>query len=194
MGLGSLDLQKHVQLQHPKNLDQAVNLASEYTAICNINSNKVMKPSLLESDETDKITAVTSLKPLDSNSSVDYEKSMTQIFQKVLDESLEKVLDKRECTSGKDKSSSYRGNSTKRERSPSPNVDNTGRGYGKHVTFNEDTIPKRYSPKKIICTYCKKCYHTENFCRKKRADEEKRQQQQDTSKHSLNEGGLTQNL
>lgn len=60
MGLGSLDLQKHVQLQHPKSLDQAVNLALEYTAICNINSDKVMKPSLL----TDKITAVTSLSHL----------------------------------------------------------------------------------------------------------------------------------
>lgn len=191
MGLGSLDLQKHVQLQHPKNLDQAVNLALEYTAICNINSNKVMKPSLLESDETDKISAVASLKPLHSNSSEDYEKSMTQIFQKFLDESLEKVLDKRECTSGIDKSSSYHENSTTRERPSSPNVDNTGRGYGKRVTFNENTVPKRYSPKKIICTYCKKFNHTENFCRKKRADEEKRQQQSD--KHSLNEGGLTQN-
>lgn len=191
MGLGSLDLQKHVQLQHPKNLDQAVKAALEYTAICNINSNKVMKPSLLESDETDKISAVASLKPLHSNASEDYEKSMTQIFQNVLDESLEKVLDKRECTSGIDKSSSYHGNSAKRERFPSPNVDNTGRGYGKRVTFNEDTIPKRYSPKKIICTYCKKFNHPENFCRKKRADEEKRRQQ--TDKHSLNEGGLAQN-
>ena len=59
-----------------------------------------MKPSLLDSDETDKITAVTSLKPLESNSSVDYEESMTQIFQKVLDKSLGKLLDKRESFQG----------------------------------------------------------------------------------------------
>ena len=191
MGLGSLDLQKHVQLQHPKNLDQAVNLALEYTAICNVNSNKVMKPSLLDSDDTDKITAVTSLKPLESNLSVDYEKSMTQIFQKVLDKSLEKVLDKRESNLGADNSNSYHGISTQRARSPSPYSGNPGRGYGTRVSFNEETIPKRKSPKKIICTYCKKFNHTENFCRKKHADEEKRQQNQD--KDSLNGKGLTQN-
>ena len=34
MGLGSFDLQKYVQLQHPKDLEQAVNLALEYTNIC----------------------------------------------------------------------------------------------------------------------------------------------------------------
>ncbi|MEW8547224.1 MAG: hypothetical protein AB2693_27250 [Candidatus Thiodiazotropha sp.] len=191
MGLGSLDLQKHVQLQHPKNLDQAVNLALEYTAICNVNTNKVMKPSLLDSDGTDKITAVTSLKPLESNSSEDYEKSMIQIFQKVLDKSLDKVLDKQESISGADKSSSYYGNSSQRVRSPSPHSENMGRGYGKRVSFNDETIPKRYSPRKIICTYCKKFNHTENFCRKKRADEEKRQQKQ--HKDSLNGNGLTQN-
>ena len=118
---------------------------------------------------------------------------MTQIFQRVLNKSLEKVLDRRESTSGVDKSSNFHDNSTQRVRSPSPNTDNTVQGYGKkRVSFNEETTPKRFSPKKIVCTYCRKFNHTENSCRKKRADNEKRQQQQD--RQPLNEKGLTQNL
>ena len=62
MGLGSLDL---VQLQHPKHLDHAVNLALKYTAICNINPDKVTKPSLLDLNENDKTNAITSIQPLE---------------------------------------------------------------------------------------------------------------------------------
>ena len=170
MGLGSFDLQKHVQLQHPKNLEQAVNLALEYTAICNVNLDKVMKPSLLDSNEEDKVTAVTSLRPLDTYSGEDYEKSITQI--------IEKVLDRREKVSGVDESNKPYVSTSQRVRSPSPNPDNTARVYGrKRVSFNEQTVPKRnYSPKRIICTYCGKYSHTENFCRIKQAEMEKQNQ------------------
>ena len=57
MGLGSFYLQKHVQLQHPRNLEHAVNLALEYMAVCNFNSKSVM----ICSDNSDKFTAVSSL-------------------------------------------------------------------------------------------------------------------------------------
>ena len=189
MGLGSLDLQKHVQLQHPKNLDHAVNLALEYTAICNINPDKVTKPSLLDSNENDKTNAITSLQPLESSPAIDCEKSMTKFFQKVLDKSLENVL--KENTSGGDKSNNYHDSLAQNVRSPSSNSDNSGQQYGsKQVSFDETTAQKRYSPKKIVCTYCRKYNHTENFCRKKRYDDEKRQQQ--NQKQPLNENGLTQ--
>ena len=170
MGLGSFDLQKHVQLQHLKNLVQAVNLALEYTAICNVNLDKVMKSSLLDSNEEDKVTAVTSLRPLDTYSGEDYEKYITQI--------IEKSLDKREKVSGVDKSKKPYVSTSQRVRSPSINPDNTARVYGrKRVSFNEQTGLKRnYSPKRIICTYCGKYNHTEIFCRIKQAEMEKQNQ------------------
>ena len=62
---------------------------------------------------------------------------MTQIFQRVLDKSLEKNLDRRESTSEVDKSSNFHDNSTQSVRSPSPNPDNTAQGYGKkRASFN----------------------------------------------------------
>ena len=141
MGLGSFDLQKHVQLQHPKNLEQAVNLALEYTNICSNDLGKVLKPSL---DNVDKDTAVTSLRPLDSCTGQDYEKSIAQI--------LDRLLKDRERESRVDKSNRSYVNSHQRARSPSPNPDNLARGYGrKRVSFNDETTPNKYSPKKIIC-------------------------------------------
>ena len=44
-GLGSIELQKHVQFHHPKTLEAAINLAMEYTAFVG-NVDKVVKPQL----------------------------------------------------------------------------------------------------------------------------------------------------
>ena len=163
-GLGSFDLQKHVQLQHPKNLEQAVNLAIEYTAICNNDFGKTMKPSLTAEDQ---ISAVTSLRPLESNTEKDYEKSIAQI--------LDRLLNEREKAYGSDRSNRPYHNPTAGNRSPSPNPD--ARGYRKkNVSFNDEATPK-YSPRKIVCTYCGKYNHTINFCRKKKADDERQQAQ-----------------
>ena len=65
--LGSLELEKHVQFHHPKTLDEAINLAMEYTSVCGY-LDKTIKPPLdktctLDTD-TDKATTVTSLTPL----------------------------------------------------------------------------------------------------------------------------------
>ena len=48
-GLGSVDLQKQVQLQHPKNLEQAVNFAIEFMAICNNDFGKTMNKNIIMS-------------------------------------------------------------------------------------------------------------------------------------------------
>ena len=106
--MGSFDLQKHVQLQHPKNLEQAVNLAIEYTAICNNDFGKTMKPSLTAEDQ---ISAVTSLRPLESNTEKDYEKSIAQI--------LDRLLNEREKAYGSDRSNRPYHNPSAGNRSPS---------------------------------------------------------------------------
>ena len=130
-----------------------------------------MKPSL---DDVDKVTAVTSLRPLDSCTGQDYEKSIAQI--------LDRLLKDREKESRVDKSNRSYVNSHQRARSPSPNPDNLARGYGrKRVSFNDETTPNKYSPKKIICNYCGKFNHTINFCRKKQADNEREQKQKEKS-------------
>ena len=78
-GLGSPELQKFVQFQHPKTLEAAINLAIEYTAFVG-NLDKVMKPSL---DNEGEITATineleshrtTSLCPLEFNSKCNQER------------------------------------------------------------------------------------------------------------------------
>ena len=147
-----------------------------------MNLDKVMKPSLLDSNEEDKVTAVTSLRPLDAYSGEDYEKSITQI--------IEKILDRRQKVSGVDESNKPYVSTSQRVRSPSPNPDKTARVYGrKRVSFNKQTVPKRnYSPKRIICTYCGKYNHTEHFCRIKEAEMEKQNQ---SEKQPLNLNGLT---
>ena len=49
LGLGSVELQKHVQFHHPPSLEAEINLAIEYTAVVR-NLDKVTKPNLTESD------------------------------------------------------------------------------------------------------------------------------------------------
>ena len=70
-GLGSPELQKFVQFQHPKTLEAAINLAIEYTAFVG-NLDKVMKPSLDNEGEINELEShrTTSLRPLEFNSNV----------------------------------------------------------------------------------------------------------------------------
>ena len=123
-----------------------------------------MKPSLTVEDQ---ISAVTSLRPLESNSEKDNEKSIAQI--------LDRLLNEREKAHGSDRSNRPYNSSSGRNRSPSPNPD--ARGYRKRsVSFSNETTPQ-YSPRTIVCTYCGEYNHTINFCRKEKADDEHQQAQ-----------------
>ena len=53
-GLGSTELQKFVQFQHPKTLEAAINLAIEYTAFVG-NLDKIVKPAL---DKEGEVTSI----------------------------------------------------------------------------------------------------------------------------------------
>ena len=91
-GLGSTELQKFVQFQHPKTLEAAINLAIEYTAFVG-NLDKIVKPALDKEGEVTSIvnelelqTKTTSLRPLE----------YTQNFsRKDLEQTVEEVITKK---------------------------------------------------------------------------------------------------
>ena len=94
-GLGSPELQKFVQFQHPKTLEAAINLAIEYTAFVG-NLDKVMKPSL---DNEGEITATineleshrtTSLRSLEFNSNVT-RNELEQTIEGIVSKKWEKI-------------------------------------------------------------------------------------------------------
>lgn len=92
-GLGSVELQKFVQFQHPKTLEAAINLAIEYTAFVG-NLDKIVKPPLdKEGEVTSTINdsepkSLTSLRPLElwqNFSKQDLEKTIEEIVSKKLE-------------------------------------------------------------------------------------------------------------
>ena len=56
MGLGSLELQKHVQFKHPNTLNEAISMAMEYTSVCGFLDQRTQPLEM-----TDKVTSLASL-------------------------------------------------------------------------------------------------------------------------------------
>ena len=185
-GLGSVELQKHVQFHHPKTLEAAINLAIEYTAVVG-SVDKITKPNLVEAREaTATITqlesqpAIASLRPMEfkpSFSLQDLEQAVGQIvvkeFKDLADKLINEVRGKQTETSFKSEESSDRkGLTPQRERSP----------FRKRVllprNFNRRNLPslkqaQTLEPRSIICTYCSKKGHIENRCWIKERDMER---------------------
>ena len=174
LGLGSVELQKHVQFHHPPSLEAAINLAIEYTAVVG-NLDKVTKPNLTESD-TREITSlvnqlgitnsVASLRPMEfkpSFSLQDLEQRVEQIVTGVVDKLLSKTPDSR---------------SRSRDRS----VENLPQLRSKSPYRRRDQSPRNRDPhenetRRIKCDYCKRTGHVESRCWFKQDDEAKRSAQ-----------------
>lgn len=196
MGLGSLELEKHVQFHHPKTLEQAINFAMEYTSVCG-NLDKTLKPPLDNTSclETDKLSAVTSLTPLPMQ---------TSFTQQDLERIINQVIDKRFAEQEQNKRgdnsndvqlrgrSPVRRNRTpfKRENTPprkgTPVKGNIIPVQNKTVRFNDrdNSENRAIRPREIQCAYCNRNNHVESRCYiKLRVLDMQQQQQQKQLQH-----------
>ena len=167
-GLGSIELQKHVQFHHPETLEAAINHAIEYTAVVG-NLDKITKPSLTDEREvtagvskidSQSCSTVSSLRPMEfkpSFSIQDLEQAVGQIVTKEFKDLAEKFISEVKHTTT-DPDSEFR------SRSPSQGG-RIRRGNRREQTpSNFDRALKRK------CTYCNKTNHDESRCFKKRND------------------------
>ena len=195
-GLGSLELEKHVQFHHPKTLDEAINLAMEYTSVCG-NLDKTLKPPLEKTctldTNPDKATTVTSLTPLPlqtSFSEADLERIISQITDKKFAElGLNKRADNSSSGQLRGRSPVRRNNSTvRRDSTPTRRSSFTrtrestpiriSRDY-KAVRFDDHELSENqtHRPREIKCTYCGRNNHVESRCFVKLKDLEQQSKQ-----------------
>lgn len=176
-GLGSMEIQKHVQFHHPQTLESAINFAMEYTAVVG-NLDRVTKPNLTETESArvakhvnfESCDATSSLRPLEIKPSFtlqDLEQSIEQIVAK----QFEKLMAQRQGTPPNSEpglrnrnrnAQTERGGSPYRKRNPSP--------Y-KSPSANEA------ESRSIFCDYCKRKGHIETRCYQKQNDEARKAQQ-----------------
>lgn len=174
-GLGSIEIQKHVQFHHPHTLESAINLAIEYTAVVG-NLDRVTKPNLSVEEATPSVSQVqaessestASLRPLEfkpSFSLKDLEQTIGQIvtkqFEKMLAENQVKQSDPEPGSRNRERNpQNKRGGPPFRSGSPHPKRDSSPfRNYYDSGTRN------------IFCDYCKHTGHIESRCYKKQEDE-----------------------
>ena len=198
-GLGSPELQKFVQFQHPKTLEAAINLAIEYTAFVG-NLDKVMKPSL---DNEGEITATvneleshrtTSLRPLEFNSNVT-RNELEQTIEGIVSKKWEKIENQmgqllQAIQNSKNNENLSEENSKTRSVDSPPRARSRSRSPGRSPLRKRDSTPlsirsRNNSPnrpmanesrhiesRQIICTYCNRQGHIENRCWTKMRDME----------------------
>ena len=166
MGLGSLELEKHVQFHHPKTLDEAINLAMEYTSVCG-NLDKTLKPPLEKTctldTNTDNATTFSSLTLLPLQ---------TSLSEADLERIISQIIDKKFVELGLSKRADNSSNVQLRGRSPiRQNNSPVSRGSltrtrestpirlsreNKAVRFDDHELSENqtYRPIEIKCTYC----------------------------------------
>ena len=181
MGLGSLELQKHVQFKHPNTLNEAISMAMEYTSVCGFLDQRTQPLEM-----TDKVTSLASLqtRPSCQEQKTYTHNEMDDLINRAVEKAVAAKFDKVNMGNYSDTSllndispchKSSNDNYEERGRSPSPSVRNR----------NTDT-PSR--PKKeIICTYCGQKNHAESRCFTKLRDYD---QQYQLNSLNLNLNGL----
>lgn len=186
-GLGSIELQKHVQFHHPKTLEAAINLAMEYTAFVG-NVDKVVKPQLNKEGEiTSTVTKleshdISSLRPLEFKpnfSLKDMEQAIDQIVTRKLDSLTDKLLQGMQdklahMPTGNTSTHRDQGNTTQRDKSPYRKRDATPNRLRGQNSPNRQPLNawNPQEPRSIICTYCSRKGHVENRCYSKMRDME----------------------
>ena len=181
--MGSLELEKDVQFNHPKTLNEAINLAMEYTSVC-VNLDKTLKPPLdktctLDTD-TDEATTVTSLTPLPLQtffSKANLERIISQITDKKFAElGLNKRADNSSNGQLRGRSPIRRNNSPVRWDSTPTRRDSLTRTRestpirisreNKAVRFDDHELSENqtHRPREIKCTYCGRNNHVESRC------------------------------
>ena len=162
-GLGSHELQKHVQFRHPKALHEAIGLATEYEALED-SIDRVKKPV----PEQERIA------PIISNTSNQHCKPDLTIDQ------ISQLIDKKLDT--------FTANRNQRSRSPS--VDRDLCNTRQQENRNQSSIePKSFSNRnarqtRMFCTYCKRRNHTVDNCFIRQYDEKNKADKDEKSQPS----------
>ena len=152
-GIGNYELQKHVQFGHPKSINAAIGLATEYEALEG-SVDKVKKPH----------AGSEYIGPIVSNG-----KDMQSI---TLDQ-IDKLLDKKLSSLSSERR--YKSNSPSPTRFPT----HTTANEHKADTSKSDAKTERTNPVKF-CNYCKKQNHTIEECRKRKYKERQAAEKQQT--------------
>lgn len=186
MGLGCFELQKHVQFHHPKTLEQAINLATEYTAMCK-NLDRITKPNLSEERDTTNIVdqrpllqQVNSLRPKQPQKvNVSEVEGLEELMKRVVQQSLRELNLPNNTERGRSPVRNYWANNDRftASRGGKPRVDNS---YQARDAYYDRGSP---GPRKIRCSYCGRDNHVESRCWVKQRDMNNQQTQ---SKQPLN--------
>ena len=170
MGLGCLELQKHVQFHHPKTLEQAINLATEYKAVCK-NLDKIVKPALTEPGETtsssqiETAPTVTSLRQIEKPSFTldDLEKVVKRVVEQTLLDSPNQGGKKGAQPPSNKTTHTYGGPKRGKVQSPKTNY----QAEATHAQNKSEVSHSRNNPqepRKPACSYCGRDNHVETRC------------------------------
>ena len=186
MGLGSFELQKHVQFHHPKTLEQAINLATEYVAMCK-NLDRIEKPSLVEEREVTQTepeqrnNQMNSLRPMSQQQANFDIETLETIIKRVVQQSLKELnlpeQSENRPNNNKGFNNRYNRPYNYKEFNQEPNRNSEPTKDLQENEFGN----KQQGPRKISCTYCGKDNHVESRCRIKQRD--KNNQQTQVKKH-----------
>ena len=152
-GIGNYELQKHVQFGHPKSINAAIGLATEYEALEG-SVDKVQKPH----------AGSEYIVPIVSNG---------KHLQSITLDQIDKLLDKKLSSLSPERR--YKSNSQSPTRFPT----HTTANEHKDETSNSETKSERTKSVKF-CNYCKKQNHTIEECRKRKYKERQAAEKQQT--------------
>ena len=179
MGLGSIELQKHVQFKHPNTLNEAISMAMEYTSVCGFLD---LRTQPLEM--TDKVSSLASLQ---TRPSCQEQKTYTHNeMEDLINRAVEKAVAAKFDTVEMGENSSLLNDISPCRKSSNDKYEERGRSPSSSVRNRNTDTPSR--PKKeIICTYCGRNNHAESRCFTKLRDYD---QQYQLNSLNLNLNGL----
>ena len=179
MGLGSLELQKHVQFKHPDTLNEAISMAMEYTSVCGFLDQRTQPLEM-----TDKVTSLASLQ---IRPSCQEEKTYTHNeMEDLIHRAVEKAVAAKFDTVEMGENSSLLNDISPCRKSSNDKYEERGRSPSPSVRNRNTDTPSR--PKKeILCSYCGRNNHAESRCFTKLRDYD---QQYQLNSLNLNLNGL----
>ena len=150
-GLGNYELQKHVQFGHPKSMNAAIGLATEYEALDG-SVDRVRKPRVSSEQ----------IAPIVSNEN--------DVHQSITLDQIDKLLDRKLNTLARE--------GTCRNKSPNPEPTHTSKMATEHKESSTSEPKSEETKQAKFCNYCKRRNHTIEECRTRQYKERREAEKQ----------------